>query len=182
MAVLLPDHPRAPFYPFHPYQEVDMRALDSSRRPAASPPTVKRRRAPDKTEVARAVSEHVARRLKSLRIQTGRTQTEMGTMLGMTFQQAAKYERGLSKIAPGTLWRLAEFFGVGIEYFFAEFNSGSPEVTLPDRAGASGRKASRSTAPAVGVEPSARRYRRYENAARSAGVSSGVFEARCRHG
>jgi transcriptional regulator with XRE-family HTH domain len=110
-----------------------MRALDSSRRPAASPPTVKRRRASDKTEVARAVNEHVARRLKHLRIQTGRTQTEMGTVLGMTFQQAAKYERGISKIAPGTLWRLAEFFGVGIEYFFAEFNSGSPEVTLPAR-------------------------------------------------
>jgi transcriptional regulator with XRE-family HTH domain len=110
-----------------------MRALDSSRRPAASPPIVKRRRASEKTEVACAVSEHVARRLKHLRIQTGRTQTEMGTVLGMTFQQAAKYERGISKIAPGTLWRLAEFFGVGIEYFFAEFNSGSPEVTLPAR-------------------------------------------------
>jgi transcriptional regulator with XRE-family HTH domain len=105
-----------------------MRAYSAIRRP----PTPNKRRVADKVK-AGTVSEHIARRLKALRILKGRTQTEVGAMLGLTFQQAAKYERGISKIPPGTLWRLAEFLEVDVGYFFAEFDRSASKTGLAAR-------------------------------------------------
>jgi transcriptional regulator with XRE-family HTH domain len=107
-----------------------MRAHSAIRRPPSSPASRNKGRSADKVKAAGTMNEHVARRLKALRILKGRTQSEIGAMLGMTFQQAAKYERGISKIPPGTLWRLAEFLGVDVGYFFAEFDRSAPTPNL----------------------------------------------------
>jgi transcriptional regulator with XRE-family HTH domain len=77
------------------------------------------------------VNQHVAARLKLLRLLNGKTQTELGAMLGMTFQQMAKYERGISKVAPDKLWKLAEYFNVEIGYFFEGYDpSVDPDAVL----------------------------------------------------
>lgn len=106
-----------------------MRAHSIAARPVA-PPTVSRRK-PRQDAAGRAVNAHVAERIKLLRTTTGKTQTELGTILGMTFQQMAKYERGISKVAPDKLWKLAEYFNVEIGYFFEGYDpSVDPDAVL----------------------------------------------------
>ena len=95
-----------------------MRACSTSPRPAAPPA----RPGAKVVDAGRDVNQHVARRLKMLRRISDKTQTDVGAALGMSFQQMAKYERGFSKIAPGTLWTLAEYFKVDVAYFFADLD------------------------------------------------------------
>ena len=105
-----------------------MRAYSTSPRPTVSP-----RKPPKRTEpgnAIRGVNQHVAHRLKTLRRTRFKTQTELGAAVGMTFQQMAKYERGISKIAPGMLWKLAEYFEVDIGYFFEGLDGTTPGPEL----------------------------------------------------
>lgn len=99
-----------------------MRAYSTGARPMPTAPETRRRRSPRKDETGRTVNEHVARRIRLLRKVNGVTQTELGAVLGMTFQQMAKYERGIAKVAPDKLWKLGEYFGVEIGYFFEDLD------------------------------------------------------------
>jgi transcriptional regulator with XRE-family HTH domain len=120
-----------------------MRAYSISARPVA-PPTVPSRN-PRQDAAGRAVNAHVAERIKLLRTTTGKTQAELGAILGMTFQQMAKYERGISKVAPDKLWKLAEYFGVEIAYFFEDLDisaqsSASERVRAPSAGDSAGNR------------------------------------------
>jgi transcriptional regulator with XRE-family HTH domain len=106
-----------------------MRAYSLSPRPTARKPSSRAETA----NAIRNVNQHVARRLKTLRIISGRTQTDLGAALGKTFQQMAKYERGITKIAPGTLWLLAEYLQVDIEYFFADLDQPGADLHMTER-------------------------------------------------
>ena len=79
-----------------------------------------------KNDALHDINQLVARRLKVLRRIRGRTQAEMGGAVGFTAQQMAKYECGYSKIAPGTLWKLACYLEVEIGYFFDGLHKDSP--------------------------------------------------------
>ena len=48
----------------------------------------------------------------------GMTQQQMAELLGVTYQQAYKYERGLNRTSAGQLYQVAEALGVEVEYFF----------------------------------------------------------------
>jgi transcriptional regulator with XRE-family HTH domain len=100
-----------------------MRAYSTISRPTTPPPARPKAKVVD---TARDVNQHVARRLTMLRRIHGKTQVEVGAALSLSFQQMAKYERGFSKIAPGTLWMLAEYFKVDVGYFFADFAGAAP--------------------------------------------------------
>jgi transcriptional regulator with XRE-family HTH domain len=95
------------------------------------PPAARSR--PDRKSVqearSRAINTHVARKIKQLRVTQGLTQTALGEILGLTFQQVAKYEKGISKAPPDKLWYLAAHFKIEIGYFFegVEFEVGFPE-------------------------------------------------------
>src|SRR5262245_48587095 len=65
-----------------------------------------RAKRPDAADVA------LGRRLKSLRVRRGLSQTALGEMLGISFQQIQKYERGAHRIRVSQLGRLAEALGV----------------------------------------------------------------------
>ena len=49
---------------------------------------------------ARRIDETIGSRLKTLRVSKGITQTELGNLLGMTFQQVQKYENGTNALRP----------------------------------------------------------------------------------
>ena len=49
----------------------------------------------------------IARRLKATRISQGMTQAELGRLIGVTFQQVQKYERGLNRVSASTLIKCA---------------------------------------------------------------------------
>src|SRR6266516_1633414 len=74
----------------------------------------KRSRDPSDTEIAK--------RVRALRLQRGLRQTERGEVLGVTFQQVQKYERGTNRISAGRLYRIAGVLDVPITFFYTGFD------------------------------------------------------------
>jgi transcriptional regulator with XRE-family HTH domain len=48
----------------------------------------------------------------------GMSQGKLGELLGLTFQQVQKYEKGVNRIGAGRLFELARILGVGVLYFY----------------------------------------------------------------
>jgi transcriptional regulator with XRE-family HTH domain len=61
----------------------------------------------------------IGRRIRALRLERGLSQTELGNLLGVTFQQIQKYEKGANRVAAGRLQRVAEALDVPITFFYA---------------------------------------------------------------
>lgn len=57
------------------------------------------------------------------------SQEKLAKLLGLTFQQVQKYEKGVNRIGAGRLFDLARILDVGILYFYADLvdeSSGRP--------------------------------------------------------
>jgi transcriptional regulator with XRE-family HTH domain len=74
---------------------------------------------------------HVGMRLRERRMTLGMTQQQLAELIGVTYQQAYKYETGLNRLAAGQLWRMAQGLGVEVDYFFAGL--GSQPASKPTR-------------------------------------------------
>lgn len=61
------------------------------------------------------------------RISIGMSQEKLGEMLGLTFQQVQKYEKGMNRISVGRLVDIAMILGVDIHFFFNGIKSGKAE-------------------------------------------------------
>lgn len=61
---------------------------------------------------------HVGLRIRQRRILLGLTQQQLAELIGVTYQQAHKYERGVNRISAGRLYEIARVLGVGVGYFF----------------------------------------------------------------
>ncbi len=46
------------------------------------------------------------------------SQEKLGEMLGLTFQQVQKYEKGVNRIGAGRLYEIARILGVPINFFY----------------------------------------------------------------
>ena len=57
-------------------------------------------------------------RLRLRRMMIGMSQEKLGEMLGLTFQQVQKYEKGVNRIGAGRLFEIARILGVPIQYFY----------------------------------------------------------------
>jgi len=64
------------------------------------------------------VDRHVGARLRERRILLGLTQQELAELIGVTYQQAHKYEKGINRIAAGRLSIIARALGIEIDYFY----------------------------------------------------------------
>lgn len=69
-------------------------------------------KSPDNTDVT------VGHRIRSQRLMLGLSQTELGSKLGITFQQIQKYEKGTNRVSAGRLQQIAQFYKVPISFFF----------------------------------------------------------------
>src|SRR5688572_27818736 len=67
---------------------------------------------------AQDVDRHVGARMRERRILLGLTQQQMAELIGVTYQQAYKYEKGINRIAAGRLSSLAQALGVEVGYFY----------------------------------------------------------------
>jgi transcriptional regulator with XRE-family HTH domain len=61
----------------------------------------------------------IAKRVRTLRLQRGMSQTELGGVLDVTFQQVQKYETGSNRISAGRLQQIAEVLEVPVTYFYS---------------------------------------------------------------
>ena len=64
------------------------------------------------------VDHYVSLRIRQRRIMLGLTQQQMAELIGVTYQQAHKYEKGINRIAAGRLFTIAQALGVDVGYFF----------------------------------------------------------------
>jgi transcriptional regulator with XRE-family HTH domain len=53
------------------------------------------------------IDDHVGRRIRERRILLGLTQGELAEMIGVTYQQAHKYEHGINRVSAGRLFEIA---------------------------------------------------------------------------
>jgi transcriptional regulator with XRE-family HTH domain len=67
------------------------------------------------------VDRQVGARIRLQRTLIGMSQERLGELLGLTFQQVQKYEKGTNRVGAGRLLAIAEALGVSVTYFFEEF-------------------------------------------------------------
>ena len=65
-----------------------------------------------------AIDDYVGARVRERRIMLGLTQQQLAEMIGVTYQQAHKYERGINRVSAGRLYEIAQVLSVPIGYFF----------------------------------------------------------------
>ena len=69
------------------------------------------------------VDVHVGKRMKLRRNILHITQTELAKMLGLTFQQVQKYEKGDNRISASRLWDISKILGVPVGFFYEEIDA-----------------------------------------------------------
>jgi len=83
---------------------------------------------------ANDTDRHVGARIRERRIMLGLSQQQMADLIGVTYQQAHKYERGINRISAGRLYEIAQVLGVAVGYFFEGLNSERvPDMTQRQR-------------------------------------------------
>ncbi len=60
----------------------------------------------------------IADNLRKARVSCGKTQQEIGDLLGITFQQVQKYEKNLNRVSAASLKFIADYTGKPITYFY----------------------------------------------------------------
>ena len=64
------------------------------------------------------IDRHVGARIRERRIMLGLTQQQLADLIGVTYQQAHKYERGINRVSAGRLFEVARVLSVPVSYFF----------------------------------------------------------------
>jgi transcriptional regulator with XRE-family HTH domain len=82
---------------------------------------------------AQDVDRHVGARMRERRVMLGLTQQQMAELIGVTYQQAHKYERGINRVAAGRLYSLAQALGVEVGYFYEGLQIGGGFVPSPSQ-------------------------------------------------
>ncbi len=72
------------------------------------------------TTISRATEtdRYVGGRIRERRVMLGLTQRQMADMIGVSYQQTHKYERGINRISAGRLYEISHVLRVPLSYFF----------------------------------------------------------------
>ena len=73
-----------------------------------------------KAKQPNSIDASVGQRIRLQRIAIGMSQGRLGQLLGLTFQQIQKYEKGLNRIGAGRLFEVAGILGVPISFFYED--------------------------------------------------------------
>jgi transcriptional regulator with XRE-family HTH domain len=79
----------------------------------------------------RDIDKHVGAQIRKRRVTLGHTQQDLAKMLGVTYQQAHKYERGLNRVSAGRLYKVAMVLGVPIDYFYDGLDIPGGDAPMP---------------------------------------------------
>jgi transcriptional regulator with XRE-family HTH domain len=66
------------------------------------------------------VDVHVGKRIRMRRQILSLSQEKLGELLGITFQQVQKYEKGSNRISASRLFNTAKILGVPVQFFFED--------------------------------------------------------------
>ena len=65
-----------------------------------------------------SIDIEIGKNLRRIRKQLKRSQTEIATILGITFQQIQKYENGRNRLSAGNLYILHKTLDIPLDDFF----------------------------------------------------------------
>jgi len=65
-----------------------------------------------------SVDVYVGARLRMRRAMLNMSQSKLGSLLGVTFQQVQKYEKGVNRISASRLKQAASVFDVDVDWFY----------------------------------------------------------------
>lgn len=95
-------------------------------------------RIPVPKKQANPIDAQVGNRVRLRRMLIGMSQEKLGELLGLTFQQVQKYEKGVNRIGAGRLYQVAHILGVSVGYFYEgiieqvpQHTEGAEEHTTP---------------------------------------------------
>jgi len=77
------------------------------------------------------VDRYVGARMRERRVMLGLTQQQMADLIGVTYQQAHKYEKGINRVAAGRLYSIARALGVEVGYFYEGLQIGGGFAPTP---------------------------------------------------
>jgi len=77
------------------------------------------------------IDRHVGSRVRERRIMLGFTQQQLADLIGVTYQQAHKYERGINRISAGRLFEVAHVLSVPVNYFFEGIENDPARAVSP---------------------------------------------------
>ena len=85
------------------------------------------------------IDVQVGSRVRIRRMLVGMSQEKLGDLLGLTFQQVQKYEKGVNRIGAGRLFEVSRILGVPIDFFYEGMGGqiagqpgfGEPETSPP---------------------------------------------------
>ena len=107
---------------------------------------------------------HVGGRIRERRIMVGLTQQRLAEMIGVTCQQAHKYERGINRVSAGRLFEIARALSAPITYFYEGIGEEGPrQITNDINAGSPGSQKAPTRSPArpwrhsAGIDPDRRK-------------------------
>ena len=72
------------------------------------------------------IDSTIGRNVKTLRLLANLSQQEVGTILGVTFQQVQKYESGSNRLPLAMLFKLKNTYGVSWDRFFTGLEDDTP--------------------------------------------------------
>ena len=91
-------------------------------------PTGPSRRSTSRTQ---DVDRYVGARIRERRIMLGLTQQQLADLIGVTYQQAHKYERGINRVSAGRLFEVSQVLSVPVNYFFDGLDNENERAISP---------------------------------------------------
>lgn len=79
------------------------------------------------------VDRHVGGRIRERRVMLGLSQQQMADLIGVTYQQAHKYEKGINRISAGRLYDIAQVLKVPVSFFYDGLDAPSSSEELSPR-------------------------------------------------
>ena len=86
---------------------------------------------------ANPIDIQVGNRVRIRRMLIGMSQERLGDLLGLTFQQVQKYEKGVNRIGAGRLFEVSRILNVPVDFFYEGLGkelTGQPGMGEPDGA------------------------------------------------
>ena len=83
---------------------------------------------------ANPIDVQVGNRVRIRRMLIGMSQERLGDLLGLTFQQVQKYEKGVNRIGAGRLFEVSRILNVPVDFFYEGLGPNPAAANEPDAA------------------------------------------------
>ena len=77
---------------------------------------------------------HIGSQIRARRIAIGMSQEKLGDLLGLTFQQVQKYEKGMNRVGASRLLEIATILQVPVTYFYEGLSPEKSKASLEEKA------------------------------------------------